>query len=190
MSVTMYVLRRPRASRRNGCIVDGRKPASGHESQLRQGVASGHPQGRSAAKEPQSGLTRRNPLTFDPTCCGFSHSLFAIYARFCAAVNSLAAKRLHPAVHSGKMHAEPACGVFEIGGPLAVRQGGVDAREGRDDVGTAEAPERMRARGTEPRNVARPARPRARRHRHRERGATLARAMPSGLHKARSTKAN
>ena len=69
-------------------VVDGRKPASGHESQLRQGVASGHPQGRSAAKEPQSGLTRRNPLTFDPTCCGFSHSLFAIYARFCAAVNS------------------------------------------------------------------------------------------------------
>ena len=69
-------------------VVDGRKPASGHESQLRQGVASGHPQGRSAAKEPQSGLTRRNPLTFDPTCCGFSHSLFAIYARFYAAVNS------------------------------------------------------------------------------------------------------
>ena len=68
-------------------VVDGRKPASGHESQLRQGVASGHPQGRSAAKEPQSGLTRRNPLTFDPTCCGFSHSLFAIYARFYAAVN-------------------------------------------------------------------------------------------------------
>ena len=68
--------------------VDGRKPASGHESQLRQGVASGHPQGRSAAKEPQSGLTRRNPLTFDPTCCGFSHSLFAIYARFYAAVNN------------------------------------------------------------------------------------------------------
>ena len=55
---------------------------------MRQGVASGHPQGRSAAKEPQSGLTRRNPLTFDPTCCGFSHSLFAIYARFCAAVNT------------------------------------------------------------------------------------------------------
>ena len=69
--------------------VDGRKPASGHESQLRQGVASGHPQGRSAAKEPQSGLTRRNPLTFDPTCCGFSHSLFAIYARFYAAVNTV-----------------------------------------------------------------------------------------------------
>ena len=69
-------------------VVDGRKPASGHESQLRQGVASGHPQGRSAAKEPRSGLTRRNPLTFDPTCCGFSHSLFAIYTRFYAAVNS------------------------------------------------------------------------------------------------------
>ena len=69
-------------------VVDRRKPASGHESQLRQGVASGHPQGRSAAKEPQSGLTRRNPLTFDPTCCGFSHSLFAIYARFYAAVNN------------------------------------------------------------------------------------------------------
>ena len=69
-------------------VVDGRKPASGHESQLRQGVASGHPQGRSAAKEPQSGLTRRNPLTFDPTCCGFSHSLFAIYARCYAAVNT------------------------------------------------------------------------------------------------------
>ena len=68
-------------------VVDGRKPASGHESQLRQVVASGHPQGRSAAKEPQSGLTRRNPLTLDPTCCGFSHSLFAIYARFYAAVN-------------------------------------------------------------------------------------------------------
>ena len=68
-------------------VVDGRKPASGHESRLRQGVASGHPQGRSAAKEPQSGLTRRNPLTFDPTCCGFSHSLFAIYARFYAAAN-------------------------------------------------------------------------------------------------------
>ena len=33
-------------------------------------------------------MTRRNPLTFDPTCCGFSHSLFAIYARFCAAVNN------------------------------------------------------------------------------------------------------
>ena len=29
----------------------------------RQGVASGHPQGRSAAKEPRSGLTRLNPLT-------------------------------------------------------------------------------------------------------------------------------
>ena len=68
-------------------VVDGRKPASGHESKFRQGVASGHPQGRSAAKEPQSGLTRRNPLTFDLTCCGFSHSLFAIYARFYAAVN-------------------------------------------------------------------------------------------------------
>ena len=74
-------------------VVDGRKPASGHESHLRQGVASGHPRGRSAAKEPQSGLTRRNPLTFDPTCCGFSHSLFAIYARFYAAVNSLRADR-------------------------------------------------------------------------------------------------
>ena len=69
-------------------VVDGRKPASGHESQLRQGVASAHPQGRSAAKEPQSGLTRRNPLTFDPTCCGFSHSLFSIYVRFYAAVNN------------------------------------------------------------------------------------------------------
>ena len=68
--------------------VDGRKPASGHESQLCQGVASGHPQGRSAAKEPRSGLTRRNPLTLDPTCCGFSHSLFAIYVRFYAAVNT------------------------------------------------------------------------------------------------------
>ena len=33
-------------------------------------------------------MTRRNPLTFDPTCCGFSHSLFAIYARFYAAVNN------------------------------------------------------------------------------------------------------
>ena len=69
-------------------VVDGRKPASGHESQLCQGVASGHPQGRSAAKEPRSGLTRRNPLTLDPTCCGFSHSLFAIYVRFYAAVNT------------------------------------------------------------------------------------------------------
>ena len=68
--------------------VDGRKPASGHESQLRQGVASGHPEGRSAAKEPRSGLTRRNTLTLDPTCCGFSHSLFAIYARLYAAVNT------------------------------------------------------------------------------------------------------
>ena len=67
--------------------VDGRKPASGHESQLRQGVASGHPEGRSATKEPRSGLTRRNTLTLDPTCCGFSHSLFAIYARLYAAVN-------------------------------------------------------------------------------------------------------
>ena len=70
-------------------VVDGRKPASGHESQLCQGVASGHPQGRSAAQEPRSGLTRRNPLTLDPTCCGFSHSLFAIYVRFYAAVNNL-----------------------------------------------------------------------------------------------------
>ena len=70
-------------------VVDGRKSASGHESHLRQGVASGHPQGRSAAKEPQSGLTRRNPLTFNPTYCGFSHSLFAIYARFYAAVNTM-----------------------------------------------------------------------------------------------------
>ena len=69
-------------------VVGGRKPASGHESQLRQGVASGHPQGRSAAKEPRSGLTRLNPLTLDPTCCGFSHSLFAIYVRFYAAVNT------------------------------------------------------------------------------------------------------
>ena len=76
-------------------VVDGRKPASGHESQLRQGVASGHPQGRSAAKEPQSGLTRRNPLTFDPTCCGFSHSLFAIYARFYAAVKQVAVRRMN-----------------------------------------------------------------------------------------------
>ena len=73
-------------------VVDGRKPASGHESQLRQRVASGHPQGRSAAKEPQNGLTRRNPLTFDPTCCGFSHWLFAIYVRFYAAVNSGSSK--------------------------------------------------------------------------------------------------
>ena len=78
-------------------VVDGRKPASGHESQLRQGVASGHPQGRSAAKEPQSGLTRRNPLTFDPTCCGFSHSLFAIYARFYAAANNDSCGRTGPA---------------------------------------------------------------------------------------------
>ena len=75
-------------------VVDDRKPASGHESQLRQGVASGHPQGRSAAKKPQSGLTRRNPLTFNPTCCGFSHSLFAIYARFYAAVNTLSRSAL------------------------------------------------------------------------------------------------
>ena len=79
-------------------VVDGRKPASGHESQLRQGVASGHPQGRSAAKEPQSGLTRRNPLTFDPTCCGFSHSLFAIYARIYAAVNSTPRSFAHAAM--------------------------------------------------------------------------------------------
>ena len=77
--------------------VDGRKPASGHESQLRQGVASGHPEGRSAAKEPRSGLTRRNTLTLDPTCCGFSHSLFAIYARLYAAVN----RSRQPAVTTG-----------------------------------------------------------------------------------------
>ena len=83
-------------------VVDGRKPASGHESHLRQGVASGHPRGRSAAKEPQSGLTRRNPLTFDPTCCGFSHSLFAIYARFYAAVNS-GSTELRDTVHARGM---------------------------------------------------------------------------------------
>ena len=54
---------------------------------VRNPSVSGHPQGRSAAKEPRSGLTRLNPLTLDPTCCGFSHSLFAIYVRIYAAVN-------------------------------------------------------------------------------------------------------
>ena len=66
---------------------DGRKLASGHEYPLCQGVASGHPKGRSAAKEPRSGLTRRDVLTPRPTSCGSSRVLFAIYARIYAAVN-------------------------------------------------------------------------------------------------------
>ena len=67
-------------------VVDGRKPASGHESQLRGGCV-GSPAGPERSEGAAERLTRRNPLTFDPTCCGFSHSLFAIYARFYAAVN-------------------------------------------------------------------------------------------------------
>ena len=39
-------------------------------------------------------MTRLNPLTLDPTCCGFSHSLFAIYVRFYAAVNTPPAPRV------------------------------------------------------------------------------------------------
>ena len=51
----------------------------------------GHPEGRSVAEEPRSGLTRRNALTLGTTSCGLSRVLFAIYARFHAAVN----KRVH-----------------------------------------------------------------------------------------------
>ena len=47
----------------------------------------GHPEGRSVAEEPRSGLTRRNALTLGTTSCGLSRVLFAIYARFHAAVN-------------------------------------------------------------------------------------------------------
>ena len=90
-------------------VVDGRKPASGHESQWRQGVASGHPQGRSAAKEPRSGLTRLNPLTLDPTCCGFSHSLFAIYVRFYAAVNKSFPKKTGSAVIGCELPGSAGC---------------------------------------------------------------------------------
>ena len=68
-------------------VVDGRKPASGHEYPMCQDVASGHPKGRSAAKEPRSGLTRGSVLTPVPTSCGSGHPLFAIYARIYAADN-------------------------------------------------------------------------------------------------------
>ena len=65
----------------------GRKLASGHEYPMCQDVASGHPKGRSAAKEPRRGLTRGSVLTPSPTSCGSSHPLFAIYARIYTAAN-------------------------------------------------------------------------------------------------------
>ena len=65
----------------------GRKLASGHEDPRCQDVASGHPKGRSAAKEPRRGLTRGSVLTLGPTSCGSSHPLFAIYARIYTAAN-------------------------------------------------------------------------------------------------------
>ena len=52
-----------------------------------QDVASGHPKGRSAAKEPRRGLTRGSVLAPSPTSCGSSHPLFAIYARIYTAAN-------------------------------------------------------------------------------------------------------
>ena len=67
----------------------GRKLASGHEYPMCQDVASGHPKGRSAAKEPRRGLTRGSVLTPSPTSCGSSHPLFAIYARIYTAANTL-----------------------------------------------------------------------------------------------------
>ena len=54
---------------------------------LCQGVASCHPKGRSEAKEPRSGLTRRNVLTPGPTSCGLRGPLFATCARLYAAIN-------------------------------------------------------------------------------------------------------
>ena len=65
----------------------GRKLASGHEYVMCQVVASGHPKGRSAAKEPRSGLTRGSLLTPVPTSCGSSPPLFTTYARIYAADN-------------------------------------------------------------------------------------------------------
>ena len=52
-----------------------------------QDVGSGHPKGRSAAKEPRRGLTRGSVLTPGPTSCGSSHPLFAINARIYTAAN-------------------------------------------------------------------------------------------------------
>ena len=66
----------------------GRKLASGHEYPMCQDVASGHPKGWSAAKEPRRGLTRGSVLTLGPTSCGSSHPLFAIFARIYTAANN------------------------------------------------------------------------------------------------------
>ena len=96
---------------------DGRKLASGHEYPLCQGVASGHPKGRSAAKEPRSGLTRRDVLTPRPTSCGSSRVLFAIYARIYAAVNSACSFSASSAPERGDRRCRrPVCGRGSRGG--------------------------------------------------------------------------
>ena len=66
-----------------------------------QDVASGHPKGRSAAKEPRRGLTRGSVLTPSPTSCGSCHPLFAIYARIYTAANT---KRLLAKLHEDIGH--------------------------------------------------------------------------------------
>ena len=71
-------------------ITGGRKLASGHEYLRCQEVASGHPKGRSTAKEPRSGLTRGGLLTPVPTSCGSGPPLFTTYPRINAAANNTA----------------------------------------------------------------------------------------------------
>lgn len=71
----------------------GRKLASGHEFPMFQVVASGNPKGRSAAKEPRSGLTQGSLQTPVPTSCGSSPPLFTTYARIYAVDNSCLVRR-------------------------------------------------------------------------------------------------
>ena len=121
---------------------DGRKLASGHEYPLCQGVASGHPKGRSAAKEPRSGLTRRDVLTPRPTSCGSSRVLFAIYARIYAAVNSSLPRVRDRPRNSGIAPVNGVCG-----NASADRgQTGSDANGCRADVSAPDTHFRVRSR--------------------------------------------
>ena len=97
----------------------GRKLASGHECPMCQDVASGHPKGRSAAKEPRRGLTRGSVLTPSPTSCGSSHPLFAIYARIYTAANNRQGRRPWASTTARLQSETERSLADEAGGPLA-----------------------------------------------------------------------
>ena len=65
----------------------GRKVPSGHRKPLAPGVAARHPKGCSVAKEPRSGLTRRDPRCPVLTSSRRHTANICEYARFFAAAN-------------------------------------------------------------------------------------------------------